>query len=560
MTGIINVEELIGRPESESSLVRFEDSTDENVTKLKYSVPLPRAFEGRFRMQMNIPSVPWTKAARGGNFILPEIVGGQSSLADRLKETPVLADKLFNRNILPEYIGVLEKVQAAKLLKDKTTSFRFFKPTINVDQVKTAEYINVNEAVIPIAEIEENASDGKVPFVYKSFGGSTKYRFIREAKDERSANPRFIIIEKYRLASYFGDYGAGRTLKTFSLWPGEETTFYVRSWQSTEEKMKQASSIFDSYTSEAADEFESTLESEYGYNNVDENTSNWNAGGKASLDLGIVSFGGGGGGGGGSHQVRETMGKHVANATSQHASMASSQRETEISTEIERTQSTEYERITERTVKNVNMSRVLNLVCRELNQQFSTYLSLIDVSVAFVNDVNVYEEVPLHDIDRLLKKYVATRWPRRPQPRSTSPREYIKQQIFKEISVVYDYKGVAKEFVEEADNHSGEKYWRVKRSTDADVLNPHYPNGEVPVEGIVIGETKNTIRTDAVIVDALLGHGAALDNYALATQQEVLREKQLQNTREELAQSLIESGDKEKLELFKSLFVCCEKE
>jgi len=560
MNSIINVDELIGRPESESSLVRFEDSTDENVTKLKYSVPLPCAFEGRLRMQLNIPSVPWDPAARGGTFILPDIIGDQSSLADRLKKTPVLAKKIINGSVLSEHIGILEKGQAAKILKEKTPYYRFLKPQINEKQVETAEYLNVNEAVIPVAEIEKNATEGKVPFVYRSFGGSTKYRFIREAKDGRSANPRFIIVEKYRLASFFGDYGAGRTIKTFSLWPGEETTFYVRSWQSTEERMKQASSIFDSYTSEAADEFETTLESEYGYNTLTESTSNWKAGGGASLDLGFVSFGGGGGGGGDSHQARETMGKLVANATSHHASMASSHREMEISTEIERTRTTEYEKITERTVKNVNMSRVLNLVCRELNQQFSTYLSLIDVSVAFVNDANVYEEVPLHEIDRLLEKYVSARWPRGPQPRSTGPREYVKQQIFKEISTVYDYKGVAKEFVEEADDHSGNTYWRVKRSTSTDVLNPHYTNGEVPVEGIVISETKNTIRTDAVIVDALLGHGAALDNYALATQQEVLREKQLRNTREELAQKLIESGDKEKLELFKSLFVCCEKE
>ena len=52
----------------------------------------------------------------------------------------------------------------------------------------------------------------------------------------------------------------------------------------------------------------------------------------------------------------------------------------------------------------MNLSRVLNIVCRELNQEFQTYLSLIDVTVAFANDLHVFDEVALHELDALVAK------------------------------------------------------------------------------------------------------------------------------------------------------------
>lgn len=41
--------------------------------------------------------------------------------------------------------------------------------------------------------------------------------------------PTFLIVEEYRLSNFLGQYGAGRTVKTFSLLPGESTTISVTS-------------------------------------------------------------------------------------------------------------------------------------------------------------------------------------------------------------------------------------------------------------------------------------------------------------------------------------------
>src|SRR5205823_1029015 len=74
--------------------------------------------------------------------------------------------------------------------------------------------------------------------------------------------PRLFIIESYLLSSYLGNYGAGRTIKTLTLLPGEKTKLTFKTFHSEETQSKQASTILDSFTEESAADFESTLNHE----------------------------------------------------------------------------------------------------------------------------------------------------------------------------------------------------------------------------------------------------------------------------------------------------------
>ena len=67
------------------------------------------------------------------------------------------------------------------------------------------------------------------------------------------------IIEKYRLTTFLGNYGAGRTLQTFSLLPGEKTKLSFKTYKRTSASAKAASSVLDSYTQESAREFERSV-------------------------------------------------------------------------------------------------------------------------------------------------------------------------------------------------------------------------------------------------------------------------------------------------------------
>ncbi|PLY15914.1 MAG: hypothetical protein C0631_04995 [Sedimenticola sp.] len=196
----------------------------------------------------------------------------------------------------------------------------------------------VENLIIPVEEIKAAVASGKRIQFSRGFGGELRYTYVKFVTDEAQANPRFVIVEHYRLTSHFGDYGAGRTINTFSLWPGEETRLYVRSWRRTEQKLKEASSIFDSFTNEAATDFENSFEQESSTKSTSEESGNWNASAGLGLDLGVFQVGASGGGGGSSKSSREELAKTVSKVSRHHASKASAARETTVSTEIEATE------------------------------------------------------------------------------------------------------------------------------------------------------------------------------------------------------------------------------
>ena len=168
-------------------------------------------------------------------------------------------------------------------------------------------------------------------------------------------------------------------------------------------------------------------------------------------------------------------------------------------------------------------------------------------SIAFANDRQTFEEVPLYDMDRLLNKYL------KDQPSRTK----VKNELISQIKNVIDYEGTSIEFIEETSHPNGNKYWRVKKSKDPGNPNPFYAAGKVPVEGIVLEMNKHTVRTDAVIMDSLLGHGVALDNYQLGLQEQDLMKKELANRQKKLALRLIAEGDDKKVSNYRSIFCEC---
>lgn len=568
----LSTETFINRAESSSSLVRFEDQTDKNASRLNYSTPLPGSYEGRFYLEVELDiNLPWSSEATTGESRTTKLINETSGknideLANKLRESVIIdrygsilpkPEPPINHYTLPTpLLSIIpEQSSLSPVIPNQFIPLSSSLPLTLIRYSDDRYYVQVGNNIVSVDEIYAKAGIGQAFVIYPTFGGNINYTFVEESKSDKDANPRFVIIEHYRLSSHFGDYGAGRTIKTFSLWPGEETKLYMRSWRRTEERFRQASTIFDSYTQEAADEFEQSLESENTYRSSYQKSKSWKAEGSLGLNLGIAKIGGGGGGGGSSQSARESFAKTVSKVSSHHASKASAKRENTVSTDLEKMEATEFEEITERVVKNVNLSRVLNLVCRELNQEFITYLSLINVTIAFVNDKHIYEEVPIYDIDRLINKYINLVWDgNTPQSININPRQYIRDYLVKQISTVIDYQGNKHELLEEKESEFGEKYLRIKRSVDNKSINPFYPNNDIPVEGIVLEKTSHTIRTDGIIIDALLGHGIALDNYALGTQQEVLLEKQLNNKKLALALKLIEEEDIQKIELFRSIF------
>lgn len=427
---------------------------------------------------------------------------------------------------------------------------------------EVSEATDIDEAVLRSIQpttVAGEILDGRMPIVRYTMGG-------RPTVDYTVAppfiQPRLMLVERYRLSTYLGSYGAGRTIETFSLLPGERTTISVKTFRKTEEEREEASSILDSYTTKTAEEFEQNVASEQSYKEKHEETFAYHAEAKASAGWGWGKAEVSGGVEGSSNAAREEFAKNVSSATSKHAAEASSKRDIEIDTSYKVREETGEETSIERELENINLSRTLNFVFRQMNQEFVTMLHLEDVRVGYTNGGFrrrrradrrggiEYREVPLSDLDDLLEDVVVE-----------DQREQVKDAVEAELSNVVDYRGETRSIVDRVELGDGEdarSYLRIDPSltdTYADET-----GNEFTVPGIILSADKNVMRTEGIVVEALLGQSDALDEYSNGLQEEAVRTRVLENqmteidlTGTQLGLDLVESGDEETIDRFERI-------
>jgi hypothetical protein len=119
-----------------------------------------------------------------------------------------------------------------------------------------------------LAQLEMN----KLPYVVPTQSGGTKVVY---ADTSNKPFPGICLVEIYRMTNHLGDYGAGRTVQTFSLLPGEKTRISIKSYKSSTETLTETSSIFDSYSTTAEDTFESSVQAENSDKETKEKTTEY---------------------------------------------------------------------------------------------------------------------------------------------------------------------------------------------------------------------------------------------------------------------------------------------
>jgi len=261
---------------------------------------------------------------------------------------------------------------------------------------------------------------------------------------------------------------------------------------------------------------------------------------------------------GGSNSSREEFAKNISSATNKHAAKASAKRDVNVDTSYSVKEESGVETSIERQLQNINVGRTLNFVFRQMNQEFYTVLSLTDVRVAFFNGyAETRREVPLPKLDDVLAEVVVP-----------EQRDAVRQKIRDALDNIVDYQDTIRSFVEEVARFGDETpYLRVRNDLVSTFKNDA-TGFEVNVPGIPITGTRNVMRTEGIIVEALLGQGEGLDIYSKGLQEQAVRAKTIENDseqtlvqRETLAQSVVSEGSTEKADLFARLFplppVCC---
>jgi hypothetical protein len=391
---------------------------------------------------------------------------------------------------------------------------------------------------------------GKRLNVYKSLYGTLTYNFVSEPTE---ADPRLYLVEIYRLSSFLGNYGAGRILKTMTLLPGEKTKVSIKTYTKTEQQSKNASSILDSFTQESSDDFENSVQDEQSDKRNSSKTFEYHAEAEASASWGWGSAKVSGGVKGGTNSAREEFSKNVSNATQKHAAKASAKRDVQINTSYEVKEETGEETSIEREIENINLSRTLNFVFRQMNQEFFTFLTLVDVRVAFFNNfAELAREVALPELQSLLDQFVLA-----------DKHAEARQVIVEQLQNVFDYEGVSKSVIEEKVLSDNDKYLRFVRAQVSDYKDK-ITKAEFSIPGFIMAVTKNVMRTEGVIVEALLGQGEALDGYATRLQElEVTRreaevaQKQTEAQRAELLNQVIRDNDADRAKLLVDLTCPC---
>ena len=350
---------------------------------------------------------------------------------------------------------------------------------------------------------------------------------------------RFIIVESYRLSSYLGNYGAGRTLKTFSLLPGEKTKISIKTYTRTETDAKNASNILDSFSEESAEDFETSMAQEQSNKKNYDETWNYNVGVEAKASWGWGSASAHAEMSGGTNSAREEFAKNISNAVQKHVSKASAKREVQVNTSYEVKTQTGEETSIEREISNINVGSTLNFVFRQMNQEFISILHLVDVRVGYfrIDTVNgeeepQYREVTLPELDTLIRDVIV------PEKRAE-----VRNALLHQLTNVFDYKDRHHVLVEEEPFRDRDgnvvplsNYLRMRKDYTSTYFD-EASGTQITVPGVIMAANKNVLRTEGVIVEALLGHGDGLDAYSHGLQEEAVRARELENTAQELEQS-----------------------
>jgi hypothetical protein len=398
-------------------------------------------------------------------------------------------------------------------------------------------------------------------------GNVSQSRVDLTAETERPPVPvlqRLLLVEEMRLSSFLGAYGAGRTIKTFSLLPGERTKISVKTYLRTETDAKRASSILDSFTEESATDFQTTMESEQSSKNLVEESSHYKVGAEAKAGWGWGSAKVSAEASGGSNAAREELAKNIASATQKHAAKASSKRDVQVNTSFEVKEETGQETSIEREIENINLSRTLNFVFRQMNQEFISLLHLVDVRIGYFrvdqidgrpDPVTTYREATLSQLDGLLEHVIVP-----------EHRQDVRDTVLHQLEQVFDYRDERRALVETKTFTDGDgneipnaEYLRVRKDLVSTYQDPT-SGTRLDVPGVILAAEKNVLRTDAVIVEALLGQGDALDDYAKRLQELEVSSREAEQARKEaeaaraaLANQVVTDNDPERAKLLADL-------
>jgi hypothetical protein len=391
--------------------------------------------------------------------------------------------------------------------------------------------------------LAKKIKQGFVPVLGENFGGFQQ--ILSLIKRPITPQPRLVVIEEYKTVSFLGNYGAGKTLKTFTMLPGEETTIAIRTYRESSSTQSRSDNVVDSFSESNAKEMEKLLETENSNSTQDSTQKSKSA--NVGLSFPKIGLSAGGNASKSSQSVRQANTKSLSKALEKSVENANSSRNVSVNTSSSITAKEGEEETVTRRLKNVNQSCTLNVVFRQLLQEYITITYLDNIKVGFSNGHPEFDDVvPIEELDSLLNRYITKQQVE--EVRSRIAFEYTNLRS-SENGVVQFLEKVPKE---DYDNNDASYYTKVQNLEDSYVVGE---NMTLKVPGVIQSVEKYTLRTDSLIADCVLGQGAALDCFNAKLQNAISQKAYNENAiMEEAISTLQELTDPNlKVELLKAI-------
>lgn len=459
----------------------------------------------------------------------------QSLQLEKLSNNTLLASIKANNNLN-------HKVSLATEIPGKNIQFNEANRNVNNTKSNLSLSHNIKQAVknyyLDENLIAQKISKGYLPVIKERFSGKNEVLYVQKPQQ---ANPQISLVFHMRMSSFLGNYGAGQTIKSIHLLPGEKTTITMRTFSRSEEHKEQSKNVLDSFSESSADDLQNTLEklrtrtTGKTSEETSSETDSWNIGGNIGLEIFGAKINAGGETTSGEtygYSVNESLADQVSDlekAVTHHVATSNSERQITVNTETRSSLITETEETIVREIENINKSRVLNFVFRQLIQEYISITYLEDVSIMFTNGFPESKRVvKISEMDSLLKDVLV----------NEAAVEEVQNLIYRTLCNIHDYEEEPHSFIErkteslsncinQDDPVKQLSYVRKRRG-----LSQTAEGFTVP--GIIMNVKKRTLRTDSVVVDALLGQGEALDCYNQNLQQAAVLQAELDNQTLEL--------------------------
>lgn len=441
--------------------------------------------------------------------------------------------------------------------------------TLTLSETLSMPVLDIKVAGMAVAQVAE-LSVNAMPVITTNLAG---HQIIQFRPKPATVKPQITIVEHYRVNTYLGRYGAGETVKTFSLLTGEKTTISIKTYKQTVTNKKDVQNVLDSFSDESASDLETIAEQESNTHTKDTTNVDKKVSGGLSLPLPKISVSASASYSKTTNSEREESIKTLNRALSKQTQKSVSNRKVEVNTETSNTNTESEESTVTRVLENLNKSRTLNFVFRQLNQELITITYLDDVTFVFSNG---YEEKKIvTKIDGLLQMLEEV---------ITNPADALAtfQEIVNQLGNIYDYEDATnpKSFLEKYTekiwdffNHTPGSPWppanpplkttpRFRKDPNlTSSYTPYSGASPISVKGIIKNVTHRVLPTDSVIVDSILGQGEALDCFNLKLQDNTVLESQLNNDIKQQSIDIINAitDPSEKAAMYKKVFGdCCD--